>query len=142
MSKFSLKLLQIINKYLINNATWNMKPNFNNSSDIKGLRFLTKEICLYYCHFLHIKKTQEGQAFIGLMNRFPWSHLEYTTFKTNIIKVGLVFSISNFYITKTSLANKWMSKKKTSCSNSALEITIFIGPLKLVGLPPYLCQTK
>ena len=26
-----------------------MKPNFNNCSDIKGLRFFSKEICPYYC---------------------------------------------------------------------------------------------
>ena len=36
---------------------------------------------------------------------------QYSTFKTDIIKVGLVFSISNFFITITSLANKWMRKK-------------------------------
>ena len=36
-----------------------------------------------------------------------------STFKTDIIKVGLVFSISNFFITKTSLANKWRRKKNT-----------------------------
>ena len=45
---------------------------------------------------------------------------KYSTFKTYRIKVGLVFSISNFFITKTSLANKWMRKKIPSCSNSAL----------------------
>ena len=33
---------------------------------------------------------------------------QYSTFKTDIIKVGLVFSISNFFIKKGSLANKWM----------------------------------
>ena len=43
-----------------------------------------------------------------------------STFKTDIIKVGLVFSISNFFINKTSLANKWMRKKIPSCSNPAL----------------------
>ena len=32
-----------------------------------------------------------------------------STFKTDIIKVGLVFSISNFFIAKTSLANNWRS---------------------------------
>ena len=37
-----------------------------------------------------------------------------------VIKVGLVFSISNFFITKTYLANKWMRKKIPSCSDSAL----------------------
>ena len=41
----------------------------------------------------------------------------YSIFKTNIIKVGLVFSISNFFIKKSSLANKWMS---FSYSSSAL----------------------
>ena len=35
--------------------------------------------------------------------------------------MGLVFSISNFFITKTSLANKCMRKKKTSSSNLALQ---------------------
>merc|ERR1712051_499286 len=32
-----------------------------------------------------------------------------STFKTDIIKVGLVFSISNFFDAKTSLANNWRS---------------------------------
>ena len=40
-----------------------------------------------------------------------------STFKTDIIKVGLVFSISNFFIAKTSLANNWRS---FSSSYSAL----------------------
>ena len=35
----------------------------------------------------------------------------YSTFKTDMIKVDLVFLISNFFITKMSLANKWMTKK-------------------------------
>ena len=47
---------------------------------------------------------------------------KYSTFKTDIIKVGLVFSISKFFITKTSLANKWMRKKIPYCSDSALTI--------------------
>ena len=34
--------------------------------------------------------------------------------EVDIIKVGLVFSISNFFTTKTSMTNKWIS-------NSALE---------------------
>ena len=37
-----------------------------------------------------------------------------------MIKVGWVFSISNFFITETSLANNWRRKKIPSCSNSAL----------------------
>ena len=40
-----------------------------------------------------------------------------STFKTDIIIVGLVFSISNFFIKKMSLANIWTS---FSCSNLAL----------------------
>ena len=44
----------------------------------------------------------------------------YSTFKTDIIKMGLVSLISHFFITKTSLVNKWMRKKIRSCSNSAL----------------------
>ena len=40
-----------------------------------------------------------------------------STFKTDIIKVGLVFSISNFFIAKTSLVNNWRS---FSCSYLAL----------------------
>ena len=41
-----------------------------------------------------------------------------STFKTDIIRVGLVFSISNCFIKKSYLANEWMS---FSYSNSALE---------------------
>ena len=38
--------------------------------------------------------------------------IQYSMFKTDMIKVGLVFSISNFFCNKMSLANKWMRKKK------------------------------
>ena len=41
-----------------------------------------------------------------------------STFKTDMIKVGLVFSISNFFIAKTSVVNNW---KSFSSSYSALE---------------------
>ena len=41
-----------------------------------------------------------------------------STFKTDILKVGLDISISNFFIAKTSLANNWRS---FSSSNLALE---------------------
>ena len=43
--------------------------------------------------------------------------------KVDIIKVGLVFSISNFFITKTPLANNWRRKKIPSCSYLALNHT-------------------
>ena len=44
--------------------------------------------------------------------------------KVDIIKVGLVFSISNFFITKTPLANNWRRKKIPSCSYLALIVLI------------------
>ena len=46
--------------------------------------------------------------------------LEIQETKTDIIKGVLVFSISNSFITKPSLSNKWMRKKIPSGSNSAL----------------------
>ena len=49
-----------------------------------------------------------------------------STFKTDIIKVGLVFSISNFFIAKTSLANNWRS---FSSSYLALERKIDVPKL-------------
>jgi hypothetical protein len=50
-----------------------------------------------------------------------------STFKTNIIKVGLVFSTSNFFITKTSLANNWRS---FSSSYLALAIAEFFWKMQ------------
>ena len=44
-----------------------------------------------------------------------------STFKTDIVRVGLVFSISNFFIAKTSLANNWRS---FSSSYSALVFNV------------------
>ena len=52
-----------------------MKPNFNNYSDIMALDFLLNKSVLTTVVFYTQKKTQEGQAFIGSTNRFPWSHL-------------------------------------------------------------------
>ena len=40
--------------------------------------------------------------------------------KVGIIKVGLVFSISNFFISKTLLANNWRGKKIPSCFRGGL----------------------
>ena len=42
--------------------------------------------------------------------------------KVDIIKVGLVFSISNYFITKTPLANNWRRKKIPSCSFKSSKI--------------------
>ena len=44
-----------------------------------------------------------------------------STFKNDIIRVGLVFSFSNFFIAKTFLANNWRS---LSCINLALFLFI------------------
>ena len=58
---------------------YNMKPNVGNCSDIKGLRFFTKEICPFYCRFLHIQK-DPGEASIHRIDElFPLKpSLEYT----------------------------------------------------------------
>ena len=39
-----------------------MKPNFDNYSNIKGLRFFTKEICPLYHFFLHTKNDSGGAS--------------------------------------------------------------------------------
>ena len=44
----------------------------------------------------------------------------YSTFKTDIIKVGLLFSISYILINKIHQANNWSTKKINSSTNSAL----------------------
>ena len=54
-----------------------------------------------------------------------------STFKTDMIKVGLVFSISNFFIAKTSLANNWRS---FSSSYLALVVTVAMAPVLLLTL--------
>ena len=43
-----------------------------------------------------------------------------STFKTDIIKVRLVFSISNFFMNKIYQAKKLSAKKIASCANPAL----------------------
>ena len=48
-----------------------MKPNFDNCSDIKGLRLLTKEICPYYCPFLHTQKDSGGASIHRINKSFP-----------------------------------------------------------------------
>ena len=64
---------------------YNMKPNFNNCSDIKGLRFFTKEICPYYCHFLHTKKDSGGASIHRIDKSFPLKpSLTTLFFKTQV----------------------------------------------------------
>ena len=69
-------------------------------------------------------------VFYSAVNFLPWEFLlikkleiekTKTTFKTDITKVALIFSISNVFVKKSSLANKWMS---FSYSNSALPTSI------------------
>ena len=48
-----------------------MKPNFNNFSDIIGLRFFTKEICPYYYHFLQTRKDSGGASIHRINKSFP-----------------------------------------------------------------------
>ena len=48
-----------------------MKPNFKNCSDIKGLRFFTKEICPYYCRFLHTQRVSGGASIYRINESFP-----------------------------------------------------------------------
>ena len=48
-----------------------MKPNFDNCSDIKGLRFFTKEICPHYCRFLHTQKDSGGASIHKIDESFP-----------------------------------------------------------------------
>ena len=48
-----------------------MKPIFNNCSDIKGLRFSTKEICPHYCRFLHKKKYPGWASIYRIDESFP-----------------------------------------------------------------------
>ena len=50
---------------------YNMKPNFNNFADIKGLRFFTEEICPYYRHFLHTKKNSGKASIQRIDESFP-----------------------------------------------------------------------
>ena len=54
-----------------------------------------------------------------------------STFKTDIIIVGLVFSISNFFIAKMSLANNWRS---FNSSNLALGASTVIQGQLLINM--------
>ena len=73
----------------------------------KAKLLLLKLIHLFATEVLLVKKLEIKET------KTTW----YSIFKTDIIKVGLVFSISNFLMNEICLANKWMS---FSCSSSAL----------------------
>ena len=68
--------------------------------------------------FIKAELLQEGISFLIHFLVMKKLEIEKTkptftipTFKTDIIKLGLVLSIFNFFIAKTSLANKWRRKK-------------------------------
>ena len=48
-----------------------MEPNFDNCSDIKGIRFFSKEIGPYYCRFLHTQKDSGGASIHRIDESFP-----------------------------------------------------------------------
>jgi hypothetical protein len=50
---------------------YKIQPNFNNCYDIKGLRFVTKAICPWYCCFLHSKKHPRGASIHEIKESFP-----------------------------------------------------------------------
>ena len=67
------------------------------------------QVCIFFLFHLFereillLKKLEFGETMTTL----------YSTFKTDIIKVGLVFWISNFFINKIYQANKLRVKKNT-----------------------------
>ena len=82
--------------------------SLKNSEDGSDKAKLQKEGIFFLIHLfardiLFMKKLRSKRTMTTL----------YSTFKTDMIKLGLVVRISNFLITKTSLANKWMRKKNT-----------------------------
>ena len=63
--------------------------------------------------------------------------MQQSTFKTDIIKVSLVFSICNFFINKNYQANNWSAKKIPSCANLALEPNFFRQITTNTVIKPY-----
>ena len=64
-----------------------MKPNFDNYSNIKGLKFFKKEICPLYCCFLHTKNDSGGASIHRIDESFP---LEPTLIETSEIWRSLI----------------------------------------------------
>ena len=56
----------------------------------------------------------------------------YSTFKTDIIKVGIVFSISNLFIKESSLANKCMSFTYSNSAIRYLVLSTFVFRIRLI----------
>ena len=83
------------------------------------LIFITDDqSCLNICNIPLIKAELLQVGIFFLIQLFAWEILfpkmleieetKTTIFKSDIINVGLVFSISNFFINKISHPNKWM----------------------------------
>ena len=108
--KFSSKNSCLIIRVIISQKSCQIQDHFEKSTQTKAKLLLLKLIHLFAREVLLVKKLEIAET----------RTTQYSTFKTDMIKVGLVFSFFNFFITKTSLANKWMTKKIHSCSNSAL----------------------
>ena len=82
---------------------------------IYGKKIILREGIIFFIH-LFVRA-------ILLMKQLKIEETKAThesTFRTDIIKVGLVFSISNFFINKTYQANNWSAKNIPSCANLAL----------------------
>ena len=90
-------------------------------------RLCTYDACTDKAKLLLLKPIQIFAWAVSVMKKLEIEETKTTwcsTFKTDTIKLGLVFSISHFFIIKTARANKWMRKKIPSCSNSALVYTL------------------
>ena len=69
-----------------------MKPNFDNCSDIKGLRFFAKEICPHYIPLiLHTKKDSGGASIHRVNESFPLKPSLGPFLKVPFLKVSLLF---------------------------------------------------
>ena len=107
-----------------------MKPNFNNCSDIKGLRFFTKEICPYYCRFLHTQKDSGGASIHRINESFP-------------LKPSLVLSEIGYFLT-TSFSpftgKEPMSIPKASTNFAFATLSDMALAAKKLNWPSWKCQ--
>ena len=115
----------------------------NNSNKLKCFAFIyvSASFCIFLSSlFIPIYSSKAKLLLLKLLQLFARDVLAMKKFeiektkptfiisvlKVDILKVGLVFSISHFFMTKTPLANNWRRKKIPSCSYSALlETSIF-----------------
>ena len=108
-----LAKLIIILEYLISNL------NMSISIEVVHLLNFQLHIKPSYCCLNLVHLFVRKVLLVKKLEMEETKTAQFSTFKTDTIKVGLVFWISNFFITETALANKWMRKKIHSYSNSA-----------------------